>query len=126
MNNIELGRWGERQARLYLENKGYTIIGQNFRCSAGEIDIIAKDGEWIVFIEVKTRRSNNYGYPVEAVNSRKRMKYIQTALYYLKKHQLLDKAYRFDIVEVQVGKQGNHVTNHIINAFQSSRYKYFY
>ena len=126
MNNIELGKWGERQAKLYLENKGYAIIVQNFRCPAGEIDIIAKDGEWIVFVEVKTRRSKNYGYPAEAVNSRKQIKYIQTALYYLKKNQLLDKAYRFDIVEVQLGKQENHVINHIINAFQSTRYKYFY
>lgn len=126
MNSKELGKWGEEQAKTYLEAKGYIVLEKNFRCPAGEIDIIARDGEWLVFVEVKTRRSVHYGYPAEAVDYRKQAKYIQAALYYLNKKKLLDSVYRFDIVEVRVEKQGNHIINHITNAFQPARRKYFF
>jgi len=126
MNDKELGRWGEKQARAYLEQQGYIVVEENFRCPIGEIDIVARVEEWIVFVEVKTRRSVNYGYPAEAVNSRKQAKYVQTALYYLKKNQLYNNAYRFDIIEVMVGQRGDPVINHITNAFQSTRHKYFF
>jgi len=126
MNSRELGKWGEERARIYLEEKGYIVVEKNFRCPAGEIDIIARDGEWLVFVEVKTRRSTRYGYPAEAVDFRKQVKYIQTALYYLNRKKLLNSLYRFDIVEVKVGKQGNYIINHITNAFQSAHRKYFF
>lgn len=126
MNSRELGKWGEERAKLYLEEKGYIVVEKNFRSPAGEIDIIARDGEWLVFIEVKTRRTTRYGYPAEAVDYRKQAKYIQTALYYLKKKRLLNCTYRFDIIEVRVGKQGNYNINHITNAFQLTRRRYFF
>ena len=66
--NRELGQWGERQARLHLESKGYEIVATNFRCRAGEIDIVASHQGEMVFVEVKTRRGNSFGQASEAVS----------------------------------------------------------
>ncbi len=66
--NRRLGQWGERQARLRLEALGYDIVTQNFRCRAGEIDIVARDGDELVFVEVKTRIGDSFGPASEAVS----------------------------------------------------------
>ncbi len=66
--NAELGRWGERQARLHLEAKGYGITATNFRSRTGEIDIVATCGEELVFVEVKTRRGDAFGEAVESIS----------------------------------------------------------
>ena len=63
-----LGQWGERQARLFLENKGYAIVATNFRCRAGEVDIVARQGQELVFVEVKTRRGEAYGRGEESIS----------------------------------------------------------
>ena len=78
-----LGQEGEKIAIKYLQRLGYTIIEQNFRCKSGEIDIIAKEEEQIIFIEVKTRTSNRYGEPIESVNSIKQKHIVSTASYYV-------------------------------------------
>ena len=57
----KLGQWGERQARVHLEAKGYAVVASNFRCRAGEIDIVARQGDEFVFVEVKTRRGDGFG-----------------------------------------------------------------
>ncbi len=115
--HLEIGRMGEQEAAKYLKQKGYYIIQSNFRCKLGEIDLIAKHKDTLVFIEVKTRKNNLYGTPGQAVNKTKQKKIIKTALYYLKLNDLYHENIRFDIVEVW---QHNHrVKNiHIIpNAF---------
>ena len=66
--NRRLGQWGERQARLHLEAKGYTVVANNFRCRAGEIDIVARQGDELVFVEVKTRRGEAYGRAEESIS----------------------------------------------------------
>lgn len=66
--NRRLGQWGERQARLHLEAKGYAVVASNFRCRAGEIDIVARQGDELVFVEVKTRRGDAFGIAEDAVS----------------------------------------------------------
>ena len=116
MNHIVLGNKGEQSAGIYLRQLGYEIITTKYRTKTGEIDIIAKDKECLVFVEVKTRRSTRYGYPAEAVNFRKQQKIITTALCFLKQHKSMDSLCRFDILEVYMSKE-NIKYNHIINAF---------
>ena len=116
MNHIEVGDKGEQSAVSYLNKQGYTIVATKFRAKTGEIDIIAKYKEYLVFIEVKTRRSTVYGFPAEAVNFRKQQKIIKTALCFLNQRGLTDVACRFDILEVYLQRDSiEH--NHIINAF---------
>ncbi len=107
-----LGRVGEKRAVKYLKELGYEILETNFTTDIGEIDIIAKDEEYIVFVEVKTRSSINYGMPSEAVNSKKREKYKNLASLYLLKLGNLNASCRFDVIEVIKSE-----INHIINAF---------
>lgn len=108
----ELGNLGEQIATEYLEKNKYKIIKRNFYCKQGEIDIIAKDKNEIVFIEVKTRTSNNFGKPSESVNVIKQRHMYQTAKYFLYKTNLLEKQIRFDVIEVLVAN-GKFNINHI-------------
>ena len=108
-----LGGAGERKAVKYLKNKGYKILRTNFKIKAGEIDVIAKDGETVVFIEVKTRSGDAFGRPSDAVDRLKRAKYIKVAQAFLiKNYGDIDVLSRFDVIEIQ-----NNDINHIINAF---------
>ena len=100
MENKEFGNWGEQQAAQYLVENGCRIICRNFRSYRGEIDIIAKDENDLIFCEVKTRRSVEYGMPAEAVNYYKKKHLYATAEYYLYKNRLTDITVRFDIIEV--------------------------
>ena len=84
----ELGRIGEETATRYLEKQGYQIIQRNFSCKQGEIDIIAKDKNEYVFIEVKTRQNRHYGMPCEAVDERKQKHIWNATKYYLHLHKL--------------------------------------
>lgn len=107
-----LGRAGEIEASKLLKKNGYEILEMNFRTRLGEADIIAKQGEVIVFVEVKTRSDESFGAPSEAVNYKKREKYFRVATEYLLKKGLNDKPCRFDVIEIENGK-----INHIIDAF---------
>ncbi|HHW70016.1 MAG TPA: YraN family protein [Clostridiales bacterium] len=117
MNNRQLGEYGETIAKHYLIGKGYKILTQNFRCSYGEIDIIAQKDDNIVFVEVKTRRTLSYGTPAEAVDRKKQMRYGKIASLYIKYNRLFENSYRFDIIEVYMPSQDLHTINHIENAF---------
>lgn len=96
----EVGRIGEELAARYLESLGYTIVERNFVATQGEIDIIAKDGEELVFIEVKTRTSIQFGRPSEAVDEPKQKHLISTAKYYLYSKHLENEFVRIDVIEV--------------------------
>ena len=85
---------------MYLEHLGYNIIERNFLAKQGEIDIIAKDKQEYVFIEVKSRSNYQYGKPAEAVNETKRKHIYQTTRYYLHIHKLENNFVRFDVIEV--------------------------
>ena len=108
----ELGKDGEEQATDYLKNKGYEIIERNYECRQGEIDIIAKDKEEYVFIEVKTRQNLHYGMPAEAVTPVKEKHIWNATKYYIYSHKLENKFIRFDVIEVYKRKNQFYI-NHI-------------
>lgn len=95
-----LGDAGERRAARYLRAQGYRILARQYRTAFGEIDLIALDGQCIVFVEVKTRRSRAAGLPEEAVDGAKQAQLTRLALAYLKRRGLLDRAARFDVVAI--------------------------
>lgn len=109
------GQWGEDAASLHLKKQGMKIVERNYRNRIGEIDIIAKDGETLVFIEVKSRKSRAFGEPTEAVTVRKQQQILRVAQAYLVKHGGIDRAVRFDVVSIVSGKQLT--VEHVKNAF---------
>ena len=96
----QLGLTGEALAEIHLKQAGYRILERNYRTKLGEIDIIAKDHDTIVFIEVKTRRSENYGSPKWAVTPKKQRKISMVALLYLKSTRQSRARARFDVVSI--------------------------
>lgn len=114
-NNRLKGSRYENLAAAYLQNKGMQLIDRNFRCRLGEIDIIARDEEYLCFVEVKYRASVNAGFPSEAVNYHKQNKIYKVASYYMKRNGIsYDTPCRFDVVSIL----GDNIT-HIKNAFGS-------
>ncbi len=106
INRKKLGALGERIAREHIEKLGYRIIETNFRCHEGEIDIIAQDGEQLVFVEVRTRRGLNFGSPEESITVSKRGKLIEVANAYVQSHEALPSSWRIDVVAVELGPGG--------------------
>lgn len=107
---------GEEISCKYLKGIDYKIICRNFRTNFGEIDIIAKYKNEIIFIEVKTRLSKKFGYPAEAVDYNKQKKIVGTSKYYLKINRLEQEKIRYDIIEVYM-KDKKIFINHIRNVF---------
>jgi putative endonuclease len=116
-HRISLGHRGEAFAARYLERAGYRIIEQNFRAKCGEIDIIAKENDYTVFVEVKTRSGTGFGTPAEAVNRHKQGQIIKTALVYMSQHNLHDAPVRFDVVAVMMRHNAPPEVELIRNAF---------
>ena len=120
MNIGVVGKSGEDRVAAFLRSKGYKIIKRNYQCRFGEIDIIAQTGEYIVFVEVKTRRANSMISGIEAVDYRKRQRIMLTAEDYLSK-DLCELQPRFDVAEVTVLKKADgtesYNLNYITNAF---------
>jgi putative endonuclease len=113
----KIGKSGEAAALRFLKKNGYKILEQNYRTQLGEIDIIARERQTIVFIEVKTRRSLEYGSPKLAVTPKKQRNMSMTALYYLKSNDQSHASARFDVVTVLT--RGGQVNIDIIkNAFE--------
>ncbi len=115
-NCREIGTAYEKKAVLFLQNQGYQIIKQNFRCRQGEIDIIAKDREYLVFIEVKYRKNAYEGAALEAVTPQKQHKIMRTAKYYLytTASEGFERPCRFDVIAFE-GEKMIHIQNAFIN-----------
>ncbi len=111
----ELGKKGEELAKKMLIDKGYSIIETNWRYDKDEIDIIAKDGDELVIVEVKTRSTDFFGYPEDAVNSKKEFFLIRATESYLQENNL-DIDTRFDIVAIILNNKETKI-HHIIDAF---------
>ena len=114
----ELGKWGEDEAALYLEDEGYVIIDRDWKIGKRDLDILAlsPDGKTLVVVEVKTRSGDEYQQPEEAVDGRKMRNLAIAANAYVKEHQV-DKKLRFDIISVVgVGHQVEHL-EHLKDAF---------
>ena len=117
VDNITKGKFGEKLALKHLKKLKYKILEVNYTNKIGEIDIIAKDKETIVFIEVKTRSSCKFGFPKESITYSKINKIKTTAISYLKYKGLYEKnSVRFDCIEI-VGDQLDYDINHIQNIF---------
>lgn len=117
MHNKELGRRGEDAVARFLERRGYQIIERNWVCPAGEADIIARDQECLVFVEVKTRSSVDQGFPSEAVDERKRTRYEKIAAYYLREFAEVDIPVRFDVIGLLAVSEHRAMVRHHVNAF---------
>jgi putative endonuclease len=102
-HQVVLGKSGENYACLELERRGYAILDRRYRTRVGEIDVVARDGETLVFIEVKARRSPRFGLPAEAVGAQKRDKLMQMASWYILAKRLSNERCRFDVVSVTFG-----------------------
>ena len=114
-----VGRQGEQLASDYLRRQGYTIIARNWRCPAGEIDVVAREGEDLVFVEVRARRGLEFGTPEESITARKQSKLVEVAQTYLLMMDLQDVAWRIDVVAIQLGSRGEPTRlNHIRNAVE--------
>jgi putative endonuclease len=117
LDRKKTGKRGEEIAVSFLKKKGYTIVEQNYRCVFGEIDIVARHRGDIVFIEVKSRKSEDFGNPEEAVGFNKQRKISQIALNYLNEKGLNDHDARFDVVAIKL-LPDDHKVKLITNAFE--------
>ncbi len=115
--NLDLSRTGEDTAADFLKANGYKIIARNYKTKLGEIDIIAKDKDSYCFIEVKTRHSDKFGLPSEAVSAFKQRQISKAALVFLKENRLLDKKARFDVVSIIYAQEPPQI-DLIKNAFE--------
>ncbi|HHY63598.1 MAG TPA: YraN family protein [Clostridiaceae bacterium] len=120
MNNRAYGTLGEEAAAAYLIKQGYRILRRNFRAGRlGEIDIIGMDNDTLCFVEVKTRSSDVYGTPAQALSYRKQAAIIRLARIYMQNSRCMDKPVRFDVIELKMDRAGNVRDIHLIkNAFQ--------
>jgi len=114
-----LGNRGEEAAARYLSGRGLRILERGYRARCGEIDLIAREGEELVFVEVKTRHSLRFGDPLEAVTETKRRRIIRAASLYLQSTGSWDSPCRFDLVAVRFGPGGAEEVEHVRAAFQS-------
>lgn len=112
-----VGMRGEELALSFLSGLGYHLLEKNYRCRLGEIDLIMKDGQTLVFIEVKTRRSTLYGSPQEAVGPAKQAKIRRLAGYYLLTKGIKEQQLRFDVVAIQFERKGKHRVEHLKGVF---------
>jgi putative endonuclease len=117
--HLERGSLGEDAARDYLKEQGLKFLTANFKCKEGEIDLVFRDGESLVFVEVKTRTAGGWTRPSKAVDNRKRKALVQTASEYLRLLGTRDVAYRFDVVEVLLKEGAVAEVRHNVNSFHS-------
>ena len=111
------GRRAESLAARYLERHGLRVVERNYRCAVGEIDLVCHDGDQIVFVEVRSRRSTRYGYPEESISATKRKRLIRLAQWYLRARGEQRCRARFDIVALLWDRSDNAEIRWIINAF---------
>ena len=121
MDKVTYGKLGEDEAQNYLIKHGYKIVERNYKLKYGEVDIIALKNKVIIFVEVKTRLSDLFGAPAEAVDIKKQQKIIKVAKQYLLRKNIYDCPCRFDIVEVYL-KDGRCKINHIEDAFWAQKW----
>ena len=112
---IKLGKEGEKLAIKHLKAQGCTILQRNYRQKAGEIDIIAEDADSLVFVEVKTRRSLQFGQPYEAVTHHKQQQLQRVAQDYLSRNGIVNRAVRFDVISILLQKGNTPEIVHLQN-----------
>ena len=99
---VTIGKEGEQAAEDYLSQHGYRILARNWRCEAGEIDIVAEWGETIVFVEVRSRKAySRFGEPEESVDARKQRRIRRASEWFLRQYRLFDRKVRFDVIGIR-------------------------
>lgn len=116
----ERGQLGEREAERFLSAQRYAIVARNYRCSFGEVDLIAVDRQTVVFVEVRTHTGETFGDPLASVNARKQRRIAKAALHYVSRNRLFDREARFDVIGIRWEGDLPHVT-HIKGAFDLPR-----
>lgn len=114
---LDLGQWGEELALKEVKKRGYKCLVRNYRCPLGEIDLIARDKDSLVFIEIKTRKGSSIRYSKEAVDLRKQRQLSKVALAYMKENKCADARARFDVVAIHLDRDREEVEV-IQNAFE--------
>ncbi len=114
---LDLGKRGEEIAFKKIKKLGYKCIERNYRCPLGEIDLIARHKDCLVFIEIKTRKGRDTGYAKEAINPRKKRQISKSALYYMKENNCCDTRSRFDVVAISIRQEEPEIEV-IQNAFE--------
>lgn len=117
-SNREMGQNGEDLACEFLRNKGWDILARNYYAGHSEIDIIAKDGNVIVFLEVKMRSTSRFGQPIEFVNEQKIVHVYRAAEHWVHKHKMQDSPLRFDIIGILTSKKNPPEIAHYPDAFR--------
>jgi putative endonuclease len=111
--NSALGAYGERVAERYLVDDGLTVLDRNWRCAAGELDLVLRDGDTLVFCEVKTRSGTAYGHPLEAVGAVKTERLVRLADAWIEAHEVVAPDVRFDVVAVVRSARGAAQVEHV-------------
>lgn len=115
------GKRSEEQAVHLLRQNGYRILARNVRAKFGEIDVVAKDGKTLCFVEVKARRGLGFGFPEEGVNGQKQWRLTRLASWYLQSRRLAEVPVRFDVVSILLGEEGSAVRTRLIKgAFEAA------
>ena len=119
-NHLDLGADGEARAAAHLEGRGYRIVARNVRAGGVELDLVARRGEVIAFVEVKTRRSRAFGAPEEAVDGRKRARLVRGAAAWLREHPVRAAQPRFDVIVCEPDPQRGWRLRHLEAAFDAN------
>jgi len=117
MNRTQIGNRAEALACNFLQQHGLTLLGRNFRCRRGEIDLVMRDRDTLVFVEVRYRRQTRYGTAAETVAKSKQVRIIRCAQYYMHCHHAWNDAARFDVVSLE-GKPDNPAIDWLKDAFR--------
>lgn len=117
VKRLSLGRAGEDRAAQYLKDMGYSLVERNYRCKLGEIDIVARDGPVMVFVEVRTRSGSGFGSALESVVYKKQLKVRQVASHYLQYREYFGGPVRFDVLALTLRPGGEAEIEHVKNAF---------
>ena len=106
MNRQEVGKLGEKLAQKFLKKRGYRILETGFRCREGEIDIVARQKDYLVFVEVRTKSNLDFGTPEESITQSKKEKLIASALTYIEAHPNSPSSWRIDVVAIEIDPKG--------------------
>lgn len=112
----EIGKMGEEIAVKFLFRGKFKILNRNFSCPLGEIDIVTRKNDYIIFFEVKTRTSNEFGHPLESIIGQKKKHILRSCYYYLAKYKLFDNPYRVDAIGINLNPEGKfQILTHVKN-----------
>lgn len=113
-----LAKWGEKRAQKFLKKQGYTTLAKNYLCKTGELDLVmAETDGTIIFVEVKTRSTEDFAEPEDAITTSKKQRMSRAAQYFLNSYNIENRPCRFDVVTIKIDQMGRETVKHYENAF---------